>query len=246
MNRVMRTTLLVGLTALLLATSAGARSFVVLMYCSPWGGCSYQLFYYEDVQVVAEYGRLDVLSTGQWGHRWDGCPECEIENPFPPPAPEPVFEGGGGCGTLELDVLRTEYVSRGLAAPGCTEFSSGGSSEYFTWDQLNHSEDNDHRPWGIVSGSVWWNLDTLRAITYANDITVTCGYRCPVQNAALIPQGASPTSHHQYGRAVDLFPAVRDDPGEFALLRYAASVSSPVELLNWDTYSDHHLHVAWW
>jgi len=38
---------------------------------------------------------------------------------------------------------------------------------------------------------------------------------------------------------------VRDDFGEFQLLRYAALALTPVEILNWDSYTDHHLHVAW-
>ncbi|MCX6546128.1 MAG: D-Ala-D-Ala carboxypeptidase family metallohydrolase [Acidobacteria bacterium] len=99
-------------------------------------------------------------------------------------------------------------------------------------------------PWGIVSSDVWWNLDIMRSITYGKEITVTCGYRCPVRNAAIV--GAVAGSYHQFGRGVDLYPEVRNDYGEFMLLRYAACVSWPVELLDWDTYpADHHLHVAW-
>ena len=201
MRRFPRVALLAVLSALLASANAGARDFTILLYCTPWGGCSYQFFYYEDVQVVAEYGRLDVLWSGGWGHRAEGCPECEIENPYPAPAPEPVASGWQGCGNPELDVLRYEYSSKGIAIPGCSEFCSSGSSNYFTWAELNHSEDNDHLPWAIVTWPVWYNLDTMREITYANSMTVTSGYRCPVQNAAA---GGVSTSFHQYGRAVDL------------------------------------------
>jgi hypothetical protein len=242
MNRFARVALLAVLTALSASANAGARDFVVLLYCTPWGGCSYQYFYFEDVQVVAEYGRLDVLWSGGWGHRAEGCPECEIENPYPAPAPEPVGGGWAGCGNPPLDLLRYEYASKGIAIPQCSEFTTSSWSSYFPWAELNHPEDNDHLPWGIVTDIVQYNLDTMRQYTYANSITVTSGYRCPVRNFA---QGGVATSYHQYGRAVDLYPAVRDDYGEFQLLRYAAMGLSPVEILNWDTYSDRHLHVAW-
>jgi hypothetical protein len=50
-------------------------------------------FYSEQVEVVAQYGELDVFDGDWWGYETcDGCMRMVEE---PPPYPEPV-EGGGG------------------------------------------------------------------------------------------------------------------------------------------------------
>ncbi|OGP73281.1 MAG: hypothetical protein A2W09_03215 [Deltaproteobacteria bacterium RBG_16_50_11] len=38
---------------------------------------------------------------------------------------------------------------------------------------------------------------------YSGNLSVTCGYRCPIANEALISRGAARTSNHQYGEAID-------------------------------------------
>lgn len=86
-------------------------------------------------------------------------------------------------------------------------------------------------------------LEATRA-NYGAPIYLSSGYRCPHGNAQV---HGVPNSLHRRGRAADMFRNASHTwtEQEFDQLRRAALTTGWVELLDWNTYADHHLHVAW-
>jgi hypothetical protein len=148
--------------------------------------------------------------------------------------------------------LRAEYPVYGATPqPACAAFATGGGSTHFAWWELNGSwsTGNPHRTWGLIGQGLLRGLEDTRANYARGGILLTSGYRCPHGNAGLA--GAARNSLHVHGRAADMYSA--DYGGrnwtstEFDRLRLAASetVPAPVQLFQWSTYADHHLHAAW-
>ncbi len=85
-------------------------------------------------------------------------------------------------------------------------------------------------------------LEATRS-NYGRPIATSSGYRCPHGNQNV---GGAANSYHMHGRAVDLFSLESQHPwteAEFNLMKQAAT--NTVESFEWDTYPDHHFHVAW-
>jgi hypothetical protein len=225
------------------------RTFIWLLYCTPWFGCFPGAFYYEEVWVIAQAGRMDVYSDGRWGAITEGCPECELADwpQFDPPNPEPVDGGGSpGCGD-ERDTIIGEYSSGAMASlfvPTCNDFATGGGSSHFSWGDLNQAPGSGHPPWGIVR-SILLNGLELTWFIYGGTIAVTSGYRCPHGNSLV---STASTSRHMWGDAADIKPGTNWNPPnelEFSNLRGAALCAGAGYLTEWSTYTDHHLHADW-
>ena len=119
-------------------------------------------------------------------------------------------------------------------------------SANFSWAELNggFQQGNPHGPWGIVRSSLTTGLEATRTNYNRGGIRLTSAFRCPHGNAAA---GGVFNSYHVHGRAADMYsiqhPWTED---EFNLLRQAAfNTGNTIELLNWNTYADRHLHAAW-
>jgi hypothetical protein len=209
------------------------------MYCTPWGGCNVAFFYYEDVQVVASSGHLDVDGSGWWGNR-GGCAECEFETLEPPEHPEPVDPGGEpppACGD-ERDTMITEYSTHNVnLSPICTTFENVASRFIAAGDS--------HGSWGIDRGLGVWLSFIQEHSGLSGNARVTSGYRCPHRNASIA--GAASQSRHMYGDALDLYPPpdYPTDLQHYTLYRNSALQSDPGYITEWDTYADRHLHVDW-
>lgn len=157
------------------------------------------------------------------------------------------------CGEPEVDEIYREYRDgqyMSTIRPECEDFSNSGDSTNFTWSQLNggFTNGNPHRTnsnpvqgWGMVTQNLKNGLDYI-ASNYADfeGIVLTSGYRCPHGNADV---NGEPNSFHTHGRAADLDREWTE--AEFNRLRTFISENlTTVELLSYDRYPDHHLHVA--
>jgi hypothetical protein len=182
------------------------------------------------------------LSTSGYG----GTFKCEVD----------LYIGASLWGTLavvfsvcddERDNMIDEYRQAQLVGqPECSDLHSSGGTTHFTWSELNggFSGGNPHNPWGWVEEAMKTALESTRTEYDRGGIQLSSGYRCPHGNATL--PGAAPNSLHQFGLAADMQSAEHDwTEEEFDLLRSAANTTGPSELLNWNSYSDHHLHAAW-
>ena len=182
----------------------------------------------------------------------------------------PVFTDSGGkkfvkfttgasaaCQDPVVDTMVQEYKTTNYQrslTPTCTDFTSLAPSTHvttnFTWSELNGGlqDGNPHYAWGMVNAKLTTGLEATRTIYNRGGISLSSGYRCPHGNASPSVAG-SKTSYHMDGRAADMYSSSKTwTQQEFALMRNAASNTSPspVELLDWDTYpKNHHLHAAW-
>jgi len=95
----------------------------------------------------------------------------------------------------------------------------------------------------VVSTALADGLEATRA-NYGAPIYLSSGYRCPHGNRRV---DGDQYSLHMHGRAADMYSnASRTwSQPEFNELRRAAFTTGWVELSNWDSYPDRHLHVAW-
>jgi hypothetical protein len=155
----------------------------------------------------------------------------------------------GTCSNQEVETMYQEYRNptySNTLRPTCSDFTSSGGSTNFSWSALNggFAEGNPHIPWGMVKASLTTGLQATRANYSRGGIRLSSGYRCPQGNAA---SGGVSNSYHTHGRAADMYSASNTwTEQEFALLRNAAlNTNNAIELLNWTTYADHHLHAAW-
>jgi hypothetical protein len=147
-----------------------------------------------------------------------------------------------------VQAIINEYVTFQVnLEPTCADFDSAGGSLHFQWPELNDdwSDGNPHEPWGMIRQGLLDGLEATRTYYNRGGIRLSSGYRCPHGNDAV---GGVANSYHMHGRAADMFSA--DYPWteqEFNRLRRAAGRAdpAPIELLRWDTYTDHHLHAAW-
>lgn len=135
--------------------------------------------------------------------------------------------------------------------PFCFAFRSSGGSPHFSWSELNGEwaggNESGHNPWGIMPDHTINQLEQTRANFNNGGIVVSSGYRCPIGNANV---GGVSNSRHMRGQAIDMYASVycgcsNWTEAEFNELREAARITGPVELLNYDSYNDHHLHAAW-
>jgi hypothetical protein len=130
--------------------------------------------------------------------------------------------------------------------PTCDEFTNTGGTAHFSWSELNGHflQGNPHSPWGLVSQALENRLEATRANYDRGGIRLTSGYRCPHGNYS-IPDAVI-QSRHTHGRAADMFSSDHAwTEEEFELLRSAAATTGPIELTQWTTYNDRHLHAAW-
>jgi hypothetical protein len=134
--------------------------------------------------------------------------------------------------------------------PHCTwvdgDFNSSGGSTNFSWSEVNggFSQGNPNYPWGIVRTSLYIGLEQTRTNYNRGGISLSSGYRTPSGNANV---GGVFGSYHVRGRAADMYSSSNAwTEDEFNLMRQAAAdTGNTVELLSWNTYTDHHLHAAW-
>lgn len=213
------------------------QTLVELLYCTPSWGCSVAWFYYQEVEVVVNAGRLDVNANGTWGSLEGG----EMQAIYEAPAPQPVDGGGGGgCGD-ERDVIIHEYHTYGVEwIPGCADLEAFGDHRF--------SQSGDtHPPWGIINGVLYNKVAEVQEYALY-ELRVTGGYRCPHKNHDL-PDAAA-QSRHMFGTAIDMTPPLdRYSPPtleEYNHLRSAASQTGPRWMSEWSTYpSNRHLHADW-
>jgi len=94
-----------------------------------------------------------------------------------------------------------------------------------------------------VNAALTAGLEQTRTNYDRADMRLTSGYRCPQGNRN---SGGVAQSNHMQGRAVDVYSAdhawTRE---EFDLLKQAALDAGATEALDWETYTDRHLHLAW-
>lgn len=165
-----------------------------------------------------------------------------------------AFPGLPGCSwghcNDERDTMISEYVFFQVNwTPACQDFTDSGGSTNFSWSELNGgwSNGNPHPDyWGIITSTLLNNLEATRTSYNRGGITLTSGYRCPHGNDGL--PGSAAQSYHMHGRAADMKSASHAwTEEEFMLIKMAADSTSPspVESFDWDTYADHHYHVAW-
>jgi hypothetical protein len=208
--------------------------------CDPW----------EDDCCCDEYGY-----DCEWPEFWGGeCPDlggggggCDANG----------AAGGDGlqgcshqCPSAVLQVLG-EYVSYNVVTPhpSCTDFKNDGSTTNFSWSELNGNfqEGNQHPPWGWVTTTLKDNLEATRANYNRGGLRLSSGYRCPHGNTEA-GSTAPTTSLHMFGRAADMKSDAHEwTETEFALVKAAAHAvaGEPEESFDWNTYDDHHYHVAW-
>ena len=158
-----------------------------------------------------------------------------------------------GCGNATVDGMRREYFDRPETGfvPFCSAFSNSGGSAHFSWSELNGGwqggNEAAHNPWGMMPANTTNQLEQTRTNFNNGGIVVSSGYRCPIGNANV---GGVSNSRHMRGQAIDMYASVYCGCSswteeQFNELREAANQTSPVELLFYGTYSDHHLHAAW-
>lgn len=148
----------------------------------------------------------------------------------------------------EVQVMIGEYVTYLVnLQPTCPDFTNTGGTTNFSWNALNggFAQGNPHNPWGMVKVKLTNGLEATYTNYNNGAITLTSGYRCPHGNYSV---GGAAFSYHMHGRAADMKSAEHAwTEQEFNLLKAAADSTSPapIESLNWNTYADHHYHVAW-
>ena len=130
--------------------------------------------------------------------------------------------------------------------PTCSDFSSGGSTTYFQWSEVN--DGSDHQPFGIVRAVLWTGLENTRAEWVDSfgrgPLVVQSGYRCPVHNQNV---NGKPNSRHMYGDAADLTPLAGAawNADEWEILRQCAHDRAGATYIE-DYDLDHsHLHCDW-
>lgn len=163
-----------------------------------------------------------------------------------------------GCND-ERDTMANEYkpgvvYPNGVSPePACTDFEQHDSGyQYltnFTWGELNggFAAGNPHTGYGMIQSGLATGLQTTRT-NYGMAIYLSSGYRCPHGNNSI--PGASATSHHMRGRAVDLYnwggqAAPYWSEQEFNELKAVADQTNPDESFSYTAYTDRHYHVAW-
>lgn len=152
----------------------------------------------------------------------------------------------GECGD-ERDELAAEYTRLGWTGWPCEKFQKSVVSAHFSWSELNDGwsggNESSHRPWGYVDQRLIFGLEQTRGYYGRGGIRISSGYRCPNGNRSL--PSASATSLHMKGLAADMFSASHTwTEAEFNRLRNAARQAGG-RTLHWNSYRDHHLHVAW-
>ncbi len=231
--------------AAIVPSSAAPRMAISLPVCTPWMGCYPAYFYWEDVQVIADQGYIEIGWDGSWGagpYWFDG------------PAPEPIDEGGGGgygCGD-ERDVMIAEYAEKAANGnpytPGCSDFSSSGSTDHFQFSELQGQDGNPHQTWGIVRSSLWTGLENTR-VAWSGPLIVESGYRC-AKEYARISALAPYTSRHMNGEAVDLkTPGWVNNTNDayylWTMLSVVASEQGAANIESWGASNGSHLHAEW-
>ena len=162
-----------------------------------------------------------------------------------------VFLGSGHttfavCADVRDNMIEEYRAGQVAWTPNCSDFANSGGTTHFGWSELNgqwQTDGNPHNPWGHVRAALTTGLEDTRTEYNRGGIRLSSGYRCPQGNSLA---GGAQQSFHVYGRAADMFSndhAWTED--EFNLLREAADGTGTVELLQWNSYSDHHLHAAW-
>lgn len=151
------------------------------------------------------------------------------------------------CGDERGNMI-AEYAAYGVnLSPTCNDFRSSGGTTHFSWSEYNggFQQGSQHNPWGIVTSGLESGLEATRS-NYNKPIHLESGYRCPKGNTD-VGSEAPTTSWHMHGRAADLFSCCGNawTEAEFNLMKDAALDASPTEAFNWNTYPDHHFHVAW-
>jgi hypothetical protein len=152
-----------------------------------------------------------------------------------------------GCEAAVVDTIIMEYPNRMSdgAQLECGDFASDGGSPNFPWWELNDgwSGASQHPPWAMIRQVLLDGLEATRANYNRGGIRLSSGYRCPKGNALW---NGVPGSYHTRGRAADMFSSSHAwTRAEFDLLREAARRTGPIELSQYDDYTDHHLHAAW-
>jgi hypothetical protein len=155
----------------------------------------------------------------------------------------------------EIDRLRLEYASRGIAVPAPHEFTQGKRSVHFSNEALTQGR---HYSWAVLPDELLARIDSvadakIRAGLWVGGdagprCDITCAYRDPLANE---DAGGSGSSHHLYGKAVDFRvfdlngDGIRDEANDWLpLKRLAVEASKPtwVEPFN---ESEPHLHLQW-
>jgi hypothetical protein len=146
----------------------------------------------------------------------------------------------------ERDTNISEYHTYGVGfIPFCSAFSTGGSSQHFSWEEWTVS--GYHQPWAIAAPDMFTHLEDTRSNYDRGALLITSAYRCPHKNASL--PGAAQNSRHQYGDAVDLVPLNQEwGYGEWELLSSAAQQAGATFIEPWGTgpgQTDDHVHADW-
>ncbi len=145
-------------------------------------------------------------------------------------------------------MLEEYHTNNVTVKPACEDFATSGGSTNFSFSELNggFSDGNPHTGVGIIKSALTTGLEATRTSYNRGGITLSSGYRCPHGNLAV--DGVAQSIHMQ-GKAADMYSTDHGGTGwtetEFNLLRTAAATTSPTENLNWSSYTDRHLHVAW-
>ncbi len=150
------------------------------------------------------------------------------------------------CGDERGNIIEEYRAGQVNLNPTCSDFASSGGTAHFTWSELNggFQDGNPHNPWGIVRQGLKDGLEATRSNYNRGAIRLSSGYRCPHGNANV---GGVQQSYHMHGRAGDMYSWDHTwTEQEFNLLRQAAlNTGNTIELFNWTTYTDRHLHAAW-
>jgi len=113
------------------------------------------------------------------------------------------------CNNSDQQAVVDEYYNDTCGVtlkPACSDVVSSGGSGHFSWSpwMVGQTGTHAHGGWGI--GSVFTEIETVRTnYLYRDEIRIESGYRCPVHNAEITPQGAA-DSRHMHRKAVDLLP----------------------------------------
>jgi len=142
------------------------------------------------------------------------------------------------CDDETVCELIAEYKDIGVDwIPGCHDFSTGGSTANFSWDEFmgwwsDGNENGKHRPYGIMS--IMADVQELRDL-YGGPISLSSGYRCPQGNTDVRSE-APKTSRHMHGDAVDISTGCNQP--YFTKLAELAKAELNFDALPWGKYED--------
>jgi hypothetical protein len=196
------------------------------------------------------------------------------ENPYPVPISAGAFASVSWCQDSGKSSLVQQYHDHSITfyVPGCSDIRDSLTNSYYliTWDGLTNFEKNDAKPLGVINeamaggvDSTLLDYDVYGPYGYAGP---TSGYRSPNGNATL--SGASPTSRHMSGEAVDLgvsgyldgshYGTGRSDTTSVAYqtwlsLQGYAATHGGTHIESWETMydavgganGDNHMHAEW-